>query len=138
LNDGVANFAFAWELGAVSTSARFVFGDFDGDLDADAVVIKNPVDEPNYLWINQGDGTFVDSGRELGTYRSWRAAVADFNLDSAPDVFIANTESASQVWFNEPTVAQPVALPSGGGTFEILVDGLDLVVRRQERRSQDW
>ena len=41
-----------------------VLEDLDGDEDVDAFIANNG--EPNEVWLNNGDGTFVDSGQALG------------------------------------------------------------------------
>lgn len=49
---------------------------------------------PNQLYLNRGDGTFADVSREWGLRahlgKGMGAAVADYNGDGMPDVFVAN------------------------------------------------
>lgn len=58
----------------------------------------------NYLFLNQGDGTFREVSDEMGlTDTRWTlAAVAsDFNGSGYPDLFVANDFGADQLFVNE-------------------------------------
>ncbi len=59
---------------------------------------------PDRLYRNQGDGTFTDSTRAAGIDRAdgsgLGVAVADFDLDGWPDLFVANDGNANQLWMN--------------------------------------
>jgi hypothetical protein len=58
----------------------------------------------NYLFLNQGDGTFREVSEEMGlTSTRWTlAAVAtDFNDSGYPDLFVANDFGADQFFVNE-------------------------------------
>lgn len=69
------------------------FGDIDNDGDDDLYVIT--VAAPNFLFENQGDGTFVDItlAANAGAPERYSTACsfADFNGDALLDVVIANT-----------------------------------------------
>ena len=69
------------------------FGDIDNDGDSDLYVVT--IAAPNYLFENQGDGTFVDITEAAGaggqSRYSTSCSFADFNGDSYLDVIIANT-----------------------------------------------
>ena len=58
----------------------------------------------NYLFLNQGDGTFTDVSEDVGlTDTRWTlAAVAsDLNGSGYPDLFLANDFGADQLFINE-------------------------------------
>jgi hypothetical protein len=80
-------------------------GDLDGDGDLDAIVANSsyldaegePVDyDPNRVWLNDGRGTFVDSGQKLGTQPSYSIALGDLDGDGDLDASwgtVARTKS---------------------------------------------
>ena len=62
----------------------------------------------NKVWINQGDGRFVDSGQALGKLLALDVALADIDADKDIDAVVANRNSASdhdgaesQIWLND-------------------------------------
>lgn len=106
-NDGTGHFE---NQAAVETGA-FVggdVGDLDGDGDIDLFLPGYLGDKANQVWLNRGDGTFVDSGQRLGTDFSWSVKLADLDSDGDLDAFVVNTlfVESSVIWLN-----------SGDGTF---------------------
>jgi hypothetical protein len=87
-------------------------GDVDGDGDLDIfVAIVSSISEPNKVWRNDGTGVFTDSLQNLGSARSYAAALGDVNGDGALDAFVANSGQPDQVWLNTPyRVYLPVVL----------------------------
>ncbi|MCX7699609.1 MAG: CRTAC1 family protein, partial [Gemmataceae bacterium] len=73
-----------------------VAADLDGDGDADLYVSNDM--GPNFLWENQGHGTFVDRGLEAGAAMNRNGAceagmsleAADFDGDGRCDLFVTN------------------------------------------------
>jgi hypothetical protein len=72
------------------------WGDFDGDGRFD-VYVTNITDETmregNFLWRNEGDGTFVDVARETGTHDTgwgWGGKFLDYDNDGWLDLYVVN------------------------------------------------
>lgn len=112
--------------GRWSTGAAWFDLDLDGDLDLFLVnyVVWNPATErqclvsgqpdfchprfyepsPNALFRNNGDGTFTDisaaSGIAAHPGKGMAAAVADFNGDSLPDIYVTNDRVFSFLFLN--------------------------------------
>ncbi|MFN0059642.1 MAG: FG-GAP-like repeat-containing protein [Planctomycetota bacterium] len=97
----------SYGLGAVAT-------DFDADGDADLFVANDH--QPNFLWLNSGDGTFVEVATEYGcAYNadgrpeaSMGIAVEDFDHDADFDFVVTN-------FFNETNT---LYVNRGDGSFE--------------------
>ena len=72
-------------------------GDLDGDGDLDAFVANMGV---NKVWLNDGAGTFSDSGQSLGSSESTSTAIAlgDLNGDGRMDAFVGNNSEANKVY----------------------------------------
>jgi hypothetical protein len=73
-----------------------LINDFDLDGDEDIYVANDTVD--NFLYLNEGDGTFVEDGVLRGVATddvgmpngSMGVDVGDFNRDGLPDIWVAN------------------------------------------------
>ena len=119
--DGVSNQPYVWEFreGVVGGSAEFVdnaqtlgsdnthgtaIGDLDGDGDLDIFAANyNELlgGAPQRVWFNYGDGTFYDSGQELGDHNSRDVTLGDVDDDGDLDAFVANYPSqANRIWIN--------------------------------------
>ena len=65
--------------------------DYDNDGDKDLYITQN-VDDPNFLYSNQGDGTFVnvsqDAGVDLAYHNSSGAVACDLNNDGHKDLYV--------------------------------------------------
>ncbi len=117
-----------------STSAAWGDLDLDGDLDLyvanycvydpkNALVCKdsngavrvchpqNFAAWPDVCYFNNGDGTFTQASKECGLEaeegRGLGVAIADFNNDGLPDIYVANDTTANFLFINR-----------GSGTFE--------------------
>jgi hypothetical protein len=105
LNDGTAIFIDSGQDLGSSSSWSVALGDMDGDGDLDAFVGNGGggLNEPNEVWLNDGAGTFVDSGQDLGNSDS-RVALGDIDGDGDLDAFVANDlGQPDRVWLNHGT-----------------------------------
>jgi hypothetical protein len=64
---------------------------------------------PDALYLNEGDGTFVDASTRAGLKpgNGLGVVIADLDDDSRPDLYVANDATANHLYWNE-----------GGGRFE--------------------
>ena len=95
-----------------STGWHAEFADLNHDGLLDLFVTKGNVnampafalEDPNNLFIQQEDGTFLDLADEAGVLSGKRgrgASVADFNRDGLLDIVVVNRNSPVQIWRNE-------------------------------------
>ncbi len=99
LNDG-GGFALDSDRYRGGDSVGVDLGDLDGDGDLDAFV-ANYVGGANFVFFNNGDGTFTDSGQELGNTPSNSVALGDLDGDGDLDAFVVTLENQpNEVWFN--------------------------------------
>ncbi|MFC1975857.1 FG-GAP-like repeat-containing protein [Chloroflexota bacterium] len=77
-------------------------GDLDGDDDLDAFVGVSGLDGENTVWLNNGLGTFIDSGQRLGNSVSYGVNLGDFDGDGDVDAFVANADNQpNKIWLND-------------------------------------
>jgi hypothetical protein len=105
------------EEGLELHSAAVSLGDFDGDQDLDAFVVRgfegspDTTEQPDLVWLNDGNGFFTDSGLRLGADRAMGLTVGDVNGDGYLDAFVANVvnyagyhqDSTNSLWVNKGT-----------------------------------
>lgn len=88
--------------GTTRTSA---WGDIDNDGDPDLFIGNR--DEPNRLYLNQGDGTFLNKSDEiLGTLpavNTTSVSMADVNNDGWLDIYVSNIGNPNQLFVNDGT-----------------------------------
>ena len=71
--------------------------DNDGDLDA---YIGNNQNQPDKVWINDGNGTFTDSGQNLDSLSCTDVALGDLDGDVYPDIITANSGGWNIIYYN--------------------------------------
>ncbi len=151
-NTGDGTFTDVTEAAGLATPGRglgVIFDDLDGDGRIDIYVANDG--DPNFAWISQADGTFVDRAAALGlavnSYRrpegSMGIARGDVDGDGAEDLllthFVQETNSLYRRLgpgqFSDETLARGLAGPSldrtgfGAAFFDLELDGdLDLFV----------
>lgn len=104
-DSGLVDRTDASGLNSVRTSGvSTVAGDFDNDMDVDLYIVTTNVagNEPNILYDNQGDGTFVaieDLGAAEGSNLGIGDTVStsDYNNDGFLDLFMTNGGASSRL-----------------------------------------
>ncbi len=98
-----------------------VAGDIDLDGDVDVYVANDTVD--NFLYLNDGQGTFEEVGLLNGVARdaggkaegSMGVDLGDYNADGLPDIWVANFEEESFSLYRNDGAAQFVHVSQGTG-----------------------
>ncbi|HBQ83989.1 MAG TPA: hypothetical protein DD745_14130 [Bacteroidales bacterium] len=61
--------------------------------------------EPDYLYRNNGDGTFTDVTREMGIFdldgRAMGVGAVDYDDDGYMDIYVANDHTLNYLWHND-------------------------------------
>ena len=114
--------AKAYGLDVKDASVEATFADYDGDGYLDCFLLtnvlewsKSPTGRRNYLFHNNGNGTFTDTSKKAGIWGNSQGHTAlwfDANQDGWPDLYIANDfETPDRFYIN-----------NGDGTFTDMVD----------------
>jgi len=98
-----------------------IAGDVDLDGDSDLYIANDTT--ANFLYLNQGDGRFVESalvsgcalGPTLQAEGSMGVAFSDFDLDGLPDIWVSNYENQSFAMYQSraPGIFQHVSAVTG-------------------------
>ena len=97
------NLTYGQQLFTSPETFQTGLGDLDGDGDLDAV-LANPMRNAAQVWLNDGSGSFVDTGQRLTQY-GHGVALADFDEDGDLDAFIVCHQFTlpSRVYLNDGT-----------------------------------
>ncbi|MFP6768495.1 MAG: FG-GAP-like repeat-containing protein, partial [Planctomycetaceae bacterium] len=108
INNGSGTFSDSGQSLGNSMSYDLELGDLDADGDLDLFIANNTNSGvPNKVWLNDGNGTFTDSGQSLGNGSTEYVELGDLDGDGDLDAFAVNRFSQSnRVWIND-----------GSGTF---------------------
>ncbi|MBU1077408.1 MAG: VCBS repeat-containing protein [Spirochaetes bacterium] len=134
-NNGSAGFGSAGSSRFQARSIDFVTNDTkdmkladvdnDGDLD---ILCANEYDT-DMVWLNNGFGTFKDSGNYLGSYASKRMSVADFNRDGLLDFAVGNSfDQPDIIWLNKMTNNNINRAPSPPKVLEVEFSGNEAII----------
>lgn len=129
-NDGNGHYTDVQQLPTYYTSSS-VLGDLDGDGDLDLVLgaTEDPIyntPQANVVYINDGNGTFTDSGQALGAEITYSVALGDIDNDGDLDLITGN-DGANTVWLNDgnATFTDSAQTLGTAWTFDIALGDID-------------
>ncbi len=110
-NNGDGTFSDVTDAAGVgdrSWSWMAVWADVNDDNLPDLYVVNGryPAGEPNTLYLNRGDGTFANTGRDAGVADgNWGlgAVFADLDTDGDLDLFVSNYVGPNALYLNDGT-----------------------------------
>ena len=130
LSDDGGGSSGPWQQGAI-------FADVNNDGRLDLYVCRFGV--PNLLFLNQGDGTFVENAEALGldvTDASSMAAFADYNRDGRLDVYVQTNLLDAQ---NDPAGQRDYLFhQNADGTFSNVTDRAGIAGKSQGHSATWW
>ena len=98
--DDPVSFMYTQNLGS-DECFHVLFDDFNQDGNKDALVIN--FNASSKIWTNQGNGSFVISGKSFGSNYNHGAALGDLDNDGDNDLVIVSTMDVDKVYFNDGT-----------------------------------
>ncbi len=117
-NDGTGIFTDSTQaLGGFQASVAVDVADVDNDGDLDAVVSNSAGGQGTRVWLNDGNGIFVETGQQLnaGTTNN-DVSLGDIDGDGDLDAYIPGWYNAAEVWTNDGSgiFAESQSLPFPG------------------------
>jgi uncharacterized repeat protein (TIGR01451 family) len=106
-------------------SQVIALGDFDADGDLDAFVGTGDK-QANRVYLNDGSGTFTDTGQPFAFTDSTGVAVGDLDGDGDLDVIVVNDGQADRVYLNRNREVAEIG--TGGGSVTSVSEGLTVTV----------
>ena len=85
----------------LALGAGCAFGDYDSDGDLDLFVVNGG--GPDRVFMNRGDGTFVNMATAYGmadTSWAWAVALGDYDNDGDLDAYVVNEKSTNRLYQN--------------------------------------
>ncbi len=101
LNDGSGGMELAEQALHPTFAGRIGLGDLDGDGDVD--ILQTSLGSPHAIWLNDGNGLFVDSGIRLENRGGVHSPlIRDVNGDGLLDIIVAHYSEGgmNEIWFN--------------------------------------
>lgn len=86
------------DIGNIATNG-FAIGDLDGDMDMD--VFAGGFYDDESIWLNDGNGVFVETGQGLAINSNLDIELGDLDGDSDLDAFIATYSDGNKVYLND-------------------------------------
>ncbi len=104
VNDGHGKFACSVSKFGKANSSCAGIGDLNGDSKLDIFVANHPYSNGQYgedeVWLNEGNGNFINSGQKLGGSDAARhIKLADINGDGNLDAIVLNADT-NRIWLN--------------------------------------
>jgi len=104
INDGHGKFSCSVSKFGKANSNCAAIGDLNGDGRQDVFVANHPYSNgqggEDEVWLNEGNGNFINSGQKLGgSDAARRVKLADVNGDSNLDVIVLNGDT-NRLWLN--------------------------------------